>query len=286
MLNYEFPVPLSASDLHAPHIYDIMMKFSANELPKAPKIVSTEAETRVEYAKRKSVPAIVNTRNPFSRLYAAWSDKFNYKSSFINRKTPNERLKWIYDAVNELEEDKFTVPPGYINSFDAFAKYISISSTDSQNHHWRSLYWLCRPCHMKYEYITRIENAKAESEFIFEKIGFNTHLPPNHGSSTLKSSSAQKRKPTTAENYKEIPVKTIIDIYRKYYLDFVLFGFSAETVIEVVQMANSIRHRFSIKGNVAARKHLRVGIEQQKTSDPNEQYDNCDNLNISSSKLH
>ena len=287
-LNHAFSVPLTASDLHAPRIYDIMTNFAADDVLR-PTVVTTDEGTRKEYAKRKPVPAIVNTRHPFSRLYAAWSDKFNLRSAFFTHGKPVERLEWIYDAVTELEEDEFTVPEGYSNSFDAFAKYLSISSTDSQNNHWRSLFWLCRPCLMKYDYITRIEHADAESEFVFEKVGFNTHLPPNHGSSATSKSWTAKptqkptsKKPTTAELYKQIPVKTIVDIYRKYYLDFVLFGFSAETVVEVVQMASDQRRKFSIKGNVAARKHLRVGIEQDPSNDPNEQYDNCDYFNVSS----
>ena len=279
---------MSSSDLHAPRIYEIMTKFAADELPKPP-LVTRDSQTKklnVQYVKRKPVPAVVNTRNPFSRLYAAWSDKFNFKSSFLKQEKPIERLKWIYDAVEELEEENFTKPPGYVNSFDAFAKYISISTTATQNHHWRSLYWSCRPCHMKYEYITQIENAEAESNFVFEALKFNTHLPADHSSSSLKSKVKTKKKLTTSERYASIPIKTMIDIYRQYYLDFVVFGFSADSVLEVINpnRASSARHRFSIRGNQEARKHLQFGIEQQKMTDPDEQYNNCDNLNISSIK--
>ena len=133
---------------------------------------------------------------------------------------------------------------------------------------------------MKYEYITRIENAEVESNFVFEALKFNTHLPADHGSSSLKSKVKTTQKPTTAERYKSIPIKTLIDIYRKYYLDFVVFGFSADSVLEVInpKLATSERHQFSIRGNQEARKHLQFGIEQQKLTDPDEQYDNCDNL--------
>ena len=35
--------------------------------------------------------------------------------------------------------------------------------------------------------------------------------------------------------YENVPKATIIAIYRKYYLDFVLFGFSVESVLDVFQ---------------------------------------------------
>ena len=146
MLEREFPTALNPSDLHAPHIYSVMAKFTPNELPKPPNITrnSQSGKLNVEYAKRKPVPAIVNTRNPFARLYASWSDKFGYNSAFWDgHHKPKERLKWIFDAVEDLEEDDFIIPPGYSNSFEAFIKYVSISSTQTQNHHWRSLFWLC-----------------------------------------------------------------------------------------------------------------------------------------------
>ena len=104
LLNLEFPVVMNPSDLHAPHIYDIMMKFAADDLPKPP-LVTRNSQTKklnVQYVKRKPVPAVVNTRNPFSRLFAAWSDKFNYRSSFLKQKKPNERLKWIYETRDNL----------------------------------------------------------------------------------------------------------------------------------------------------------------------------------------
>ena len=128
---------------------------------------------------------------------------------------------------------------------------------------------------MKYDYITRIENAALESKFVFDKVGFNTELPPNHGTSASKSKQTVP-KLTTADHYATVPYQTVIEIYRKYYLDFVLFGFSADSVLDVVHASSQKRQ--TAKGKKLALKKLALGVDQEKTLYPDEQYENCDNL--------
>ena len=36
---------------------------------------------------------------------------------------------------------------------------------------------------------------------------------------------------------KDLPKSAVVDLYRKYYLDFIVFGFSAESVEEVINGA-------------------------------------------------
>ena len=296
---------MKPSDLHAPHIYNIMIRFIAEELAQQPTVTKKQwaKKFNIEYPERKPVPAVVNTRNPFSRLFAAWADKFNYNSAFfdwhLGWQKPNSKKKWIFNTVQALEQNEFKKQAGYSNSFEAFLKYISISSTETHNHHWRSLFWLCRPCQLKYEYITRIENAEVESNFVFNALNFNTYLPNDHGSSMLKNTwmkGKTTQKPTTAERYKSVPIKTIIDIYRKYYLDFVVFGFSADSVLEIINHPSLERLDFNDQGNEEAIKYMKFGTDLERAELirksisrklkhhrtffglPLEQYENCDNI--------
>ena len=148
---------------------------------------------------------------------------------------------------------------------------------------------------MKYEYITRIENAAAESSYIFEEINFNTHLPTYHGTSSSqkktpfgkKAKVKTTQKPSTAERYKGIPLKTMIDIYRLYYLDFVVFGFSADSVLEIIKPDRKPPTLdFSNQQIEEVRRQLMTKVSAQNvvwSSEtysfmPREQYDNCDNL--------
>ena len=98
---------------------------------------------------------VANTRNPFDRLHAAWTDKFRLNSSF-QRTEDLKRVKFIYDAVNVAEEDKYIKPEGFSNSFEAFVKYVLQSTTMTLNWHWRPFFWACRPCQLDYDFVTRL----------------------------------------------------------------------------------------------------------------------------------
>ena len=69
----------------------------------------------------------------------------------------------------------------------------------------------------------RLENIGDDAEYIFKKLNFTTRLPNSH-----KSSQKPKKRPKVASYYSNLPRSAVKQIYRKYYLDFVTFGFSAE----------------------------------------------------------
>ena len=99
--------------------------------------------------------SVANTRNPFDRLHSAWTDKFRLNSSFLRSKENYPSLKFIYDSVRMAEEDNFNKPDGYVGSFGAFIKYVLLADTVVLNNHWRPYFWSCRPCQLKYDYLTR-----------------------------------------------------------------------------------------------------------------------------------
>ena len=61
---------------------------------------------------------VLNTRNPFSRILAAYTDKF-YKS--LNR-TAQYGPYW--DAARLAEKDEFEIPKNYSASFHAFLRSV------------------------------------------------------------------------------------------------------------------------------------------------------------------
>ena len=103
----------------------------------------------------RSSISVANTRNPFDRLHSAWTDKFRSNSSFLRDENHYAKVKFIYDTVKLAEEDNFQIPEGYVGSFGAFIKYVLLADTIVLNNHWRPYFWSCRPCQLKYDYITR-----------------------------------------------------------------------------------------------------------------------------------
>ena len=59
---------------------------------------------------------VLNTRNPFSRLRAAYTDKFHVKSE----RRLNFQMYW--DEARKAETEPFEIPDGYASSFHAFLR--------------------------------------------------------------------------------------------------------------------------------------------------------------------
>jgi len=79
----------------------------------------------------------------------------------------------------------------------------------------------CSPCQFEYNYILHIENAAEESEFLFQELDIVAHLPDH----THRTSSSDKTHPAEWF-FQNVSRKTVENIYRKYYVDFVTLGYS------------------------------------------------------------
>lgn len=78
-----------------------------------------------------------------------------------------------------------------------------------------------------------IETSYEDSAYVFKQLNFNTSLPGLiNGSKTKKNPEKSKKK--LEDHYKSIPKDLIKKVYAKYYLDFVLFGFSSSMVSQIV----------------------------------------------------
>ena len=110
--------------------------------------------------------------------------------------------------------------------------------------HWQSISLRCQPCRFAYDFILDIQAAAEDSESVFSQLNFNTSLPSFHSSSKNGSST----KPLE-DYYKNIPKALIKKIYSKYYLDFVLFGFSPASVRNILEAGTKEPSNYSYISN-------------------------------------
>ena len=73
---------------------------------------------KLEYHSMAGYKRVLNTRNPFSRILAAYTDKF-YNSA--NRSAQYGRF---WDAAHLAEKDEFEIPKNYSASFHAFLRNV------------------------------------------------------------------------------------------------------------------------------------------------------------------
>ena len=201
--------------------------------------------TPIYHELQSSEKRILNTRNPFSRLYAAWGDKFRteyYEGKIVNGEAM-KLLKALLPLADRAEPADSEVPLGKTNSFHGFLRYVTQEQGEQHlNRHWRSIVFLCQPCRFVYDYIMDIEFANDDSEYVFQQLNFDAKLPSFHQSS-------KSTKKTIDEYYKKalIPKALIKKVYAKYYLDFVLFGFSPDSVKTIVDAGTDEPSEYSFK---------------------------------------
>ena len=120
----------------------------------------------------------------FSRLNAAWRDKFREKYYYKKNFEFQETLADLKPLVDRAELPGIKPPTGYVNSFHGFLRYVT--QEDGEGHldtHWQSISLQCQPCRFLYDYILDIETASEDSKYVFEELGFESKLPNEHGSS-------------------------------------------------------------------------------------------------------
>ena len=115
--------------------------------------------------------------------------------------------------------------------------------------HWRSQFHLCRLCEVDYEFVTHLDQSSTEVNFILKnlKIENLTSVPDRYSWSPAGSD---------LNRWQTIPRKTTIDIYRHYFPDFVLLGYSPDQVEKFVKASSKTEQEPKKNINSESRKKL------------------------------
>lgn len=176
-----------------------------------------EEEAKSEILKRINDPTYIkfmNVRHPLSRLVSAWRDKF--------RRTASGMSYWMRKYgkfINaKFGRDEYPIPDDYFVSLPAFLDYVAWVGRDERyDHHWKSFNYHCRPCQLKFDYITKAETSKQDADFILKRANIsdipNVSLPEMYDSSPLKSHSPE-------DYYVNVSHVTIERLHHAYRNDF------------------------------------------------------------------
>ena len=115
-------------------------------------------------------------------------------------------------------------------SFFAFLKWISYGNalTVNYNKYWGSLYGLCNPCLIDYDFVLKYENVE-DYKMVVENADLGEY------SSALENSEKEKEPcKFRGENfmtellkvYKDIPKEELNRLYEIYKFDFILFDYN------------------------------------------------------------
>lgn len=118
---------------------------------------------------------IVFARDPYSRLYSAYVDKF-FLPDF-----------WSAGArIKRLVRNNVTVDAsecGHDVTFEEFLRYVIHAEETGQyihqfvDDHWQPVTRLCQPCGMSYDVVAKQETFSKDRDFIVDKLGISSILP-------------------------------------------------------------------------------------------------------------
>jgi len=167
---------------------------------------------------------LVNTRHPFARLLSGWRQKFEktfYNAPLYVKRYGRKILKFNDEA-----------PDSHHYSFKQFLYYVANEDMARYDYHWQSITYQCMPCSMQYDVIVQQETSASDAEFFteFKNLEDKTHLPGQYKDSPLLSSSL-------VDQYRGLPRSLIEKLYKIYFYDFLLFGYSIDEFVQVSDIA-------------------------------------------------
>lgn len=177
----------------------------------------------------------MNVRHPLSRLVSAWRDKFRVPVSSTSHKGDAGYIQpisyWMKKYgkfINaKFGREEFEIPEGYYVALESFLDYVAWVGRDARyDHHWKSFNYHCRPCQLKFQFITKAETSTQDADYILKKANIgdipNVKLPDMYETSPLKSKNPE-------DYFVKVSHVTIERLHHAYRDDFRLFGYSSKS---------------------------------------------------------
>jgi hypothetical protein len=108
--------------------------------------------------------------------------------------------------------------------FNEFVRLILTTNPYQYNGHWAPYWTRCEPCFIEYDFIGKLETSQQDFKYIAKKNKINQTFWENKNFLTKMTNREAKK------YLLQISPQDIIELYKKYYLDFKLFGYTIEEI--------------------------------------------------------
>ena len=116
---------------------------------------------------------------------------------------------------------------------------VSGSTLGKVGKHWAPYYKICAPCFMKFDYIGILDPTQEENNFIWKSLGVKMSNYHWSNAKFMKSSSTtqEKKEKILSKIYSTLSRPTLIELYKKYKIDYDLFGFDFDKILKLADRA-------------------------------------------------
>ncbi|XP_066954114.1 carbohydrate sulfotransferase 11-like [Macrobrachium rosenbergii] len=192
----------------------------------AQKLLSRSQLYRKMHREEEEVIRVISVRHPFSRLVSAYTDKFKNGSLTV----PGKNKLNLYEVALGLMGkpvspfEKVSVP------FSVFLRSVikeNKGGAVDMNRHWRPYSSNCRPCHVPFDYIVKLETFEEDLRYLVLKLGIK-----EINVTTQMNKSSKSKSPTYEAYYRDISDDIIAGLYAIYKEDFRLFGYEVPQFVK------------------------------------------------------
>ncbi|TRY72259.1 hypothetical protein TCAL_00216, partial [Tigriopus californicus] len=208
----------------------------------------------------QDVTSMLIVRHPFSRLASAYYDKLirlGRKSWQMVRlfiiwkfrlQPPKRHFEsWMADQL--MQEHERAVRNGSIANFgsndptnatpEEFAQYILFMKSRPMDIHFRPQHKICPICAYNFTAYCHLEHLHRDTSYFLQKANVSQLLQTRiHLNSRAFSSQSSKRQ-SEADFWSQIKPKTQEELYKLYYYDFQLFGYSLSDYMTDIGLKSS-----------------------------------------------
>jgi len=190
---------------------------------------------RDHYPKQESNRVMSDTfrfmvvRHPFERLLSAYRDKLEDLSRDLEARDGYYYSTYGKYIVEEYREKGNNTGLGREPTWREFITYILNTPLTKFDEHWMPIWMLCSPCIVRYDVIAKMETFSEDTQYTLAQAGLENKLTVEWKHRTGTGGSSD----TIAEYFSELTKSEVAALFRKYQLDFELYGYDPEPYLEI-----------------------------------------------------
>ena len=194
-------------------------------------------------SKESSFFKTIFVRHPFVRLISAFKDKAEKspeQQPYFYARYWNPLLKHVHGEDHVTNETRV--------QFKDFIEELLLPNDPYQyNEHWAPIWTRCEPCFIHYDLIGKLETSETDLRTLTSRINqtmiklslwhnvnpeFATSLSQEDQNEEARCNQQRYKYTETVKYLSQLRPQTIIELYKRYYLDFELFGYTLEELFQ------------------------------------------------------